>query len=148
MSIANRFLTKKSKGTAGVMDFLPVILMIIISAYVLLNCWNHMQYIDILNKLENLSKKYILIMETENGLRSDELKNLNEAINKLGIENEDISYEGTSFWDGNIDYGDDIYLYIRAQIPYNSLDLTSNLSGINKIQKKEVVISKCAIALS
>lgn len=143
-----KHILKKYKGAAGVMDFLPVILIIVCGTYLLINCGLYIKYLDILNKLENLSRKYVLIMETTNGLTTGDLDNFYNELEELGIPASDADFEGTTFWDGNIEYGEEIYLNLKVKIPYYRITIRNDFSKIKDLSKKEVSIHKCALALA
>lgn len=139
---------RKEKGTAGVMDYIPVLILIVFGAWVLIQTGLQLKYLDVLNRLENITGRYMLIMATQNGMTAEELTNFYEELAGLGIDGGDIDMEGTTFWDGNIEYGNEIYLKVRVKVPYSRLFVSENLKYAADTGKKEVSIEKCALALA
>lgn len=143
-----RFFLKKSPGMAGVMDFVPVLLVVVAGAYLLIYCGLQIKFLDTVNRLENLSQKYVLIMGSTNGLTNTDRVRFQNELEQMGIQSYDVDFEGTTFWDSSIEYGDEIYLNLKAQVPYIGLNVSENMTGITNNRKREVSIRKCAIALS
>lgn len=147
-SSKNKRWVKKEKGASGVIDYVPVLLLIVFGAWMFLQAGLQLKYLDMLNRLENITGKYILIMETQNGMTVQELEAFYHELSELGIAGEDIDMEGTTFWDGNIQYGDEIYLKVRMKVPYHRLFVSDTMRHIVGTDKKEVRIEKCALALA
>lgn len=143
-----KVLWKKEKGMSGTMDFLPMILLIVFGAYVLISCGLQIRYLDTLNRLENLSRKYLMIMETTNGLTTVELNQFYKDLEEMGIPASDVDFEGTTFWDGNVEYGEEIYLNFKAKVPYHLFSISEDFRLRKTCFKKEVKIRKCALALA
>lgn len=141
-------LLKKSPGMAGVMDFAPVLMLVMMGAYLLINCGFQIKYLDTINRLENLSQKYVLLMESTNGLTNADMARFYEELDQMGIDSSEVDFEGTTFWDSNVEYGDEIYLNLKAKVPYLSLNISENMSCSKNFMKKEVNIVKCALALA
>lgn len=144
----NKWWLKKEKGASGVIDYIPVILLVVFGAWMFLQAGLQLKYLDMLNRLQNIAGKYILIMETQNGMTAQELEAFYHELSELGIADEDINMEGTTFWDGNIQYGDEIYLKVRLKVPYRRLFVSDTMRHIIGMDKKEVRIVKCALALA
>ncbi len=147
-SSKNRWWLKKQKGASGVIDYVPVFLLVIFGAWMFLQAGLQLKYLDMLNRLQNITGKYILIMETQNGMTVQELEAFYHELSELGIEGGDIDMEGTTFWDGNIQYGDEIYLKVRMKVPYCRLLVSDTMRHIISMDKKEVSIVKCGLALT
>lgn len=143
----SKLLLKKERGIAGVLDFVPLLIVIIMCAYMLIQYSYNVRFMDMLNRLENLSQKYILIMGTENGLKADELDKFYEEIERIGIPSSNVDFAGTTFWDSSIEYGDEIYLMIKAKIPACSVMMGEDMNSRINYFEREVNIEKCAIAL-
>lgn len=143
-----KIILKKEKGMAGVFDFFPALILVFVGACVLIYCGMQAKYLNTVNELENLSRKYALIMETTNGLTTEDLAHFYEELEAIGIPSSDVDFTGTTFWDENVEYGEEIYLNVRARIPCGSLRILYNLTKQEETYKKEVNIRKCAIALS
>lgn len=139
---------KKERGMAGVMDFFPALILALVGVCVLIYCGMQAKYLNTVNRIENLSQKYMLIMETTNGLTTKDLERFYEELKSMGIEAGDVDFSGTTFWDKNIEYGEEIYLNIHVRVPCDSLRILDNLTKEEKVVKREVNIRKCAIALS
>lgn len=141
-------LLQKEKGAAGVMDFIPVLMMVVFGAWIFIQAGLQLRYLDILNRLENITGKYMMIMVTRNGMTAEELEKFYGELEEIGISGEDIDMEGTTFWDGNIEYGDEIYLKVRLKVPYKRLFISENMKHVIKTGKKDVRIEKCGVALA
>lgn len=137
----------KKKGSAGAFNLLPVMLTIFLGAIILINFSIQIRYLDMVNKIENLAGRYMLIMETENGLTLDDRNQLNAELSRLGINIKDIDYTGTTFYDDRINYGDEIYLRMKIGVPYSVMSIGNNMKTDIKDEKRQVVIEKCALAL-
>lgn len=147
-SSKNRVWLKKEKGTAGVLDYIPVLILVVFGAWLFIQVGFQLKYLELLNRLENITSKYIMIMVTQNGMTAEELDKFYEELAKAGISGEDIDMEGTTFWDGNVEYGDEIYLKVCLRVPYGKLLVSDNLKHVICSGKKEVSIEKCALALT
>ncbi len=141
-------LIQKEKGAAGVMDFIPVLMMVVFGAWIFIQAGLQLRYLDILNRLENITGKYMMIMVTRNGMTAEELEKFYGELEEIGISDEDIDMEGTTFWDGNIEYGDEIYLKVRLKVPYKRLFISENMKHVIETGKKDVRIEKCGVALA
>lgn len=147
-SSKNKLWLKKEKGASGVLDYIPVVLLAVFGAWMFLQTGLQLKYLDTLNRIQDITGRYILIMETQNGMTAPELEKFYRELSELGISNEDIDMEGTTFWDGNIQYGDEIYLKVRMKVPCKSLHVSHNMNHVIESGKKEVSIVKCALALA
>ncbi|MGN0160506.1 MAG: hypothetical protein ACI4AQ_03870 [Lachnospiraceae bacterium] len=143
----DRIILKKQNGTAGIFNFVPMIMTVILCGYLLINSGYYMRYLDFVIRLENLTKKYVLIMETENGLTVQRMSEMYIELNSLGIQSEDIDLTGTTFATENVMYGEEIYLNLKVQIPYNELSLDDNWKKNILMKKKEVEMRQCTLAL-
>ncbi len=141
-------LIQKEKGAAGVMDFIPVLMLVVFGAWIFIQAGLQLRYLDILNRLENITGKYMMIMVTRNGMTAEELEKFYGELEEIGISDEDIDMEGTTFWDGNIEYGDEIYLKVRLKVPYKRLFISENMKHVIETGKKDVRIEKCGVALA
>lgn len=141
-------LLQKEKGAAGVMDFIPVLMMVVFGAWIFIQAGLQLRYLEMLNRLENITGKYMMIMVTRNGMTAEELEKFYGELEEIGISGEDIDMEGTTFWDGNIEYGDEIYLKVRLKVPYKRLFISENMKHVIKTGKKDVRIEKCGVALA
>lgn len=137
----------KKEGSAGAFNLLPVMLTIFLGAVILINFSVQIRYLSLVNKIENLAGKYMLIMETENGLTLDDRNRLNAELNSIGINIKDIDYTGTTFYDDRISYGDEIYLRMKIGIPYSRVNVEKDMNVELKTDKRQVIIEKCALAL-
>ena len=144
----NKLWLRKEKGASGVMDYIPVMLLIVFGAWMFLQVGLQLKYLDTLNRIQAITGRYILIMETQNGMTLQELEKFYRELSELGISDGDIDMEGTTFWDGNIKYGDEIYLKVRVKVPYGRLFVADNMNHVIQTGKKEVSIVKCALALA
>lgn len=138
---------KKQPGTSGIFNFVPMVLCVILCGYLLIACGNYMRYLDTLTRIENITKKYLLIMESENGMSHSAMAELYVELNQLGIRSEDIDLSGTSFASPAISYGDEMVLNLKVQLPYNELSLDEHWNQKNIKRKKEVEIRQCTLAL-
>lgn len=138
----------KSKGGSGVLDLFPIILLILVGTYLLMNFGYCIKYLDTLNELEYIAKKYMLIMETSKGMTDEDKEKLYLDLENLGIDLDDIDLTGTTFYNENVRYGDEIYLNIKVKVPYVFLKMNSDLTVDDFGMLKEVNIVKCTIALS
>ncbi len=127
-------LFKKSNGSSGVFDMFPMILMILVLSCLFVNFAGYIKYFDVLNEVENLAGRYMLIMESTGGLTEEDKITFCQKLEDLGINDEMIDLTGTTYSNANICYGDEIFLKMRIVVPYR----TSSM---------EVEIVKCAIAL-
>lgn len=143
-----RYLLKKEKGSHGTIDFVPVLLVIVFGAYILINCGMKIKYLDTVNKIENLSQKYIMRMSTTKGLTDQDTNSFYDDMQKLGIISSDINLNGTTFHRDNINYGDEVYLVINVKIPYYNLSIHDNFDRHTTTVKKNVSINKCMVALA
>lgn len=141
----NRWI-QKEKGTAGVLDYIPVLLLVVFGAWLFIQAGLQLKYLDMLNRLENITSKYIMIMETQNGMTAQELEKFYEELENMGISREETDMEGTTFWDGNVEYGDEIFLKVRLQVPYGRVFVSEDMRHMIEIGKKEVTFEKCAVA--
>ncbi len=147
-SSKKKILIQKEKGAAGVMDFIPVLMLVVFGAWIFIQAGLQLRYLDILNRLENITGKYMMIMVTRNGMTAEELEKFYGELEEIGISGEDIDMEGTTFWDGNIEYGDEIYLKVRLKVPYKRLFILENMKHVIGTGKKDVRIEKCGVALA
>ena len=69
-----KLILKKERGMAGVMDFFPALILVLAGVCVLIYCGMQAKYLNTVNRIENLSQKYMLIMETTNGLTAKDLE--------------------------------------------------------------------------
>lgn len=147
-SSKKKTLLLKEKGAAGVMDFIPVLMLVVFGAWIFIQAGLQLRYLEILNRLENITGKYMMIMVTRNGMTAEELEKFYGELEEIGISGEDIDMEGTTFWDGNIEYGDEIYLKVRLKVPYKRLFISENMKHVIETGKKDVRIEKCGVALA
>jgi hypothetical protein len=138
---------KKVKASHGTIDFVPMLLVIILGAYLLINCGLQLKYLDTVNKLENISQKYLLRISTTKGLTADDMRLFFDEMQDLGITRSDINLAGTTFYDENIKYGDAVYFKADVKIPYYNSSINDNLERHEAYIKKNVSIDKCAVAL-
>ena len=125
----------KSIGSSGVFDMFPMVLAVVVAGWLLLNFAGYIKCLDILNDVENIATKVMIVMESTGGMTKEDEQFLYEKLEDLGIDGSMIDLTGTTFSDENIGYGDKIYLMIKLSVPC----VNSNL---------EVDIYKCAIAFA
>jgi len=147
-SSKKKALLQKEKGAAGVMDFIPVLMLVVFGAWIFIQAGLQLRYLEMLNRLENITGKYMMIMVTRNGMTAEELEKFYGELEEIGISGEDIDMEGTTFWDGNIEYGDEIYLKVHLKVPYKRLFISENMKHVIETGKKDVRIEKCGVALA
>ncbi|MCM1467374.1 MAG: hypothetical protein NC086_04445 [Alistipes sp.] len=141
-------LLKKEKGASGALDYIPIVLLAVFGAWIFLQTGLQLKYLDTINRIQDIAGRYIRIMETQNGMTAPELEKFYRELSELGISDGDIDMEGTTFWDGNIQYGDEIYLKVRMKVPYGKLTVSDPMEHVIENRKKEVSIEKCALALA
>lgn len=125
----------KSEGSSGVFDMFPIVLAVVVAGWLLLNFAGYIKCLDILNDVENIAAKIMLVMESTGGMTKEDEKFLYEKLKDLGIDENMIDLTGTTFSDEYVSYGDKIYLMIKLSVPCMNSDM-------------EVDIYKCAIAFA
>lgn len=140
-------LYQKQPGVAGVFDFVPLVLTIILCGYITIFFGGYLKFLNQVTLLENVTKKYILIMETENGMSQTCMTNLCEEIKSIGVASEDIDLTGTTFQSEGKKYGEEIVLKINVLIPYHTMAVRSDWSRDLTTQKKKVEMMQCTLAL-
>lgn len=135
-------MVNKSKG--NILDFLSILLMIlamsvVVTAY--LECTNLM-----LKKLEigQISRKYILKMESDGYLKEPEKENLLQELKSAGVSGIDIS--GTTLQP--VTYGEAIYLRIEGNIEGRVLKTSEEMwkegfvNGIFHVEEERMSTAK------
>lgn len=138
---------KKDNGGAGVIDHLPVIILVIMAAYILLQSGYYAKSMEMINRLNDLAYKYSLIMQSTNGLEAADVVALYDELEGMGIGISDVSLDGTTFADAGVEYGDKIYLKMNVKVPFRSLIMHENMGMNQHVVSKEVSIVRCGIAL-
>ncbi len=126
-------MSSKKKKKGSILKMLPVLLGI---AAVSVLSIMYITYMDVMDKREmafQISREYLLRMETEGYLTDEAAEKMISELEEIGATN--INLAGTTF--SQVEYGDKIILNIEARIPMDEIVLT-NLFNIDsrKIYQK------------
>lgn len=140
-------LNSKEKGMSGIFDMIPVLMMLIIGMIFILNFSEYINYIKKVNEVENIAGKYILIMESTGGLTEEDFIGLQEELNSLGVVVDEKSFEGTTFYDDRIEYGQKLFLEINVMIPVKCSQIDKKFIIRDDVGWRKVCVKRSAIAL-
>lgn len=131
---------KKKKG--DIQQFLIQMIGIIVSFVILIYGVYYSKTIITYNNVNQVARKYILIMETTGELNQDNRDLLVDTLTKMGLRN---VYLGGTAYDEQKEYGQEVVLEIdfTQNIPKLNVD-GLNFSFTN--EPKEVTITKSSIA--
>ncbi len=111
------------KESGSIADIMSALLVVLASAIVMFSYLSIMQLASINEEVKQLSRKYILEMESKGYLEAASSAQLKQQLMDLGVK--DIELTGTTFSD--VGYGNPIYLTISCSIPYKELNMTGDL---------------------
>lgn len=144
----SHILLQKQKGSAGVFDLFPMMILLVLSGCLILFVSAQMDYLHRIGQLEQLASQFILKMESTNGLTGTDCSDLYLELEKLGYSHQQIDLSGTTFRDEQIAYGDSVHLCLKVIVPYRKMSLMSeSLAMVYQTEGKEVEIRKCTLAL-
>ena len=98
----------KNPGSVG--DVMPMCIFVICIAFVMISFADCVRAINVKSSVSQISRQYILKMETYGYLTGDDRDELTSALSGAGLEN--ISLEGTDM--AEVGYGNTISLYIKG----------------------------------
>lgn len=122
---------KKEEGSSFV-HFIPILLTIIIAAYIILS---FTQYIIAFNKkdeIDLIARQYILRMETQGYLTHADEDDLIRELEEIGLYN--ISLDGTTLVEAG--YGEVIKLHIQGDLEMDWYTMDENM---NKSSEKDIL---------
>lgn len=111
---------KKRKG--NVVDILPSMLMVIAAVILITVFFDLYQVLSLNEDVKQLSRKYMLTMETVGYLDPENRTSLVQDLSDLEVT--DIDLEGSSMTD--VGYGNSIYLQISCNLPVEQLNMAGN----------------------
>lgn len=111
---------KKRKG--NVVDILPSMLMVIAAVILITVFFDLYQVLSLNEDVKQLSRKYMLTMETVGYLDPENRTSLVQDLSDLEVT--DIDLEGSSMTD--VGYGNAIYLQISCNLPVEQLNMAGN----------------------
>lgn len=113
----NRYFAMKRKG--NVVDILPSMILLIAAMVLLIAFFDLYQALDRKEDVKQLSRRYMLSMETVGYLEAADKARLLQDLADLGIT--DVDLTGTTMSDAG--YGNAIYLQISCKLPLEDLDM-------------------------
>lgn len=131
---------KKKKGE--IQQFLIQMIGIIVSFAILIYGVNYSKTIITYNNVNQIARKYILIMETTGELKLDNRTALINTLTKMGLEDVNL---GNIDYDTQKEYGQEVVLEINFSQNIPKL----NIDGLNfsfASEEKDVTITKSSIA--
>ena len=135
------FIKKKDRGSIIDSMFAPVLGAIAMALVVVIFA-NFMANIDRKNDVEQVARKYILIMETDGYLGSTDETALRQELAALGVSSIDLS--GTTFTE--VGYGEPVTLEIDGEMAIRSLGVGNGLSFRNDADTIDIHIEKTSTA--
>lgn len=117
-----RLLGRKRKG--NIIDWLGSVIVILAIVLLILSYLNFTRVFDIKEDVKQVSREYMLKMETVGYLTPEDSVSLTNRLNALGVKNIDLTGSTVGEPAG---YGNSIVLSIKCTIPGETLDLNSGI---------------------
>ncbi len=125
------------------MDVLTVSIYILVLTIVMLAYLGSVQIINCKAQISQISRKYILRMETVGYLTEDDRKNLEQELRAIGAEN--ILFTGSTL--DRVEFGSPIYLVIHGRISAEGVDFgTSFFETVFQMKSYEFEETKMSTA--
>lgn len=115
---------KKRKG--NVVDILPSIIMVLAVMILITVFFNLYQVLSLNEEVKQLSRKYMLNMETVGYLDAANRTKLIQELSDLNVI--DIDLTGTTMTDAG--YGNTVYLQITCRLPMEQMNMTGGMLTI------------------
>lgn len=103
---------RPGKNPGSVLDILSVLVMVIALSILMLAYLESMRMLELKEEISQISRRYILKMETLGCLSPEDMTDMVQALSDLGLENIDLS--GTTMLDAG--YGNPVTLSIQGKL--------------------------------
>lgn len=136
---------RKKKGSASVMEMLPVMLTIVMCGIMVIYFAGQAKYFDVCNEINNLARVTILKMESSRGLTMGERQKLQQTLASYGVT--EISLAGTTEYNPHLRLGDEVTLCMNCKYLVPGLKLGGmmnlDLPGVERqieVERSSVVL--------
>ena len=135
--------TSRGRSAGSVMDVLTVSIYILVLTIVMLAYLGSVQIINCKAQISQISRKYILRMETVGYLTEDDRRNLEQELRALGVVS--VLFTGSTL--EKVEFGSPIYLVIHGRISTEGVDLgTSFFDTVFRMRSYEFEDKKMSTA--
>lgn len=135
----------KKKGARAFIDYISVIVFLSIMTITLVFFTNYSRYMDTCNELDNIARKYILIMENTKGLSKSDCSQFMSELSKLNIT--DINCNGTTLQNNDLMPGDTVKLIIECYYKMPEIKIEGMISYKSTQKKYKINIIKESVVL-
>lgn len=116
---------RKESGSSAVAKFLPLLIVIIVVAMITVQ---YAGYTKVLGKKDEISltmRKYIIRMETNGYLTSEDKKAMTKELQDIGMTS--LDFTGTTI--NEVKYGEIVYLKLKGELEVKSYNILALLKG-------------------
>lgn len=138
-------ISAKKEGSSGVVDMIPLVIIIAVCGIMFLYFAREAKYLDICNSLNNSMRKTILKMESTRGLTQADMDNLTAELEGYGLL--DVTYDGTTLYNSNLRPGDEISLYVKCRYSANALNTDGLLDAALLAVNRDIKVSRHSVVM-